>query len=85
MTPEARARALLRELDTTMKSPRGDYYQGDVADPNRTLHIVERHLNAAIADEREACLAIADAHNPHTAIPECCGAVIASEIRARCG
>jgi hypothetical protein len=32
-----------------MKSPRGDYYQGDIADPHRTLHIVERHLDAAPA------------------------------------
>ena len=46
------ARALLRELDDAMKSPRGDYYQGDIADPHRALHIVERHVAAALQEPR---------------------------------
>jgi len=48
----AMARALLRELDDAMKSPRGDYYQGDIADPHRALHIVERHVAAALQEPR---------------------------------
>jgi hypothetical protein len=40
------ARKLLRELGDAMKSPRGDYYQGDIADPHRALHIVAKHIAA---------------------------------------
>jgi hypothetical protein len=57
MTPEDRARALLRELNDAMKSPRGDYYQGDLHDPHRTLHIIERHIRA---DREEAIRALAE-------------------------
>lgn len=46
---DPRARALLRELNDRMKSPRGDYYQGTVSDPHLSLHIVERHLADAVA------------------------------------
>jgi hypothetical protein len=49
------AKALLHELDDRMKSPRGDYYQGDVADPHLSLHIVERHIDALLARLREQC------------------------------
>ena len=54
------ARALLRELDNAMKSPRGDYYQGDIANPHRALHIVERHVAAALQEPRGLLHAIAD-------------------------
>ena len=54
----ALARALLRELDDAMKSPRGDYYQGDIADPHRALHIVERHVAAALQEPRDTLAAV---------------------------
>lgn len=50
----AAARAILQELNNAMRSPRGDYYQGDVADPHRSLHIVQRHVALALRErERE--------------------------------
>jgi len=46
----------MRDLDDAMKSPRmGGYFQGDVHDPHRSVHIVQRHLDA-FAREREAAV-----------------------------
>jgi len=50
-TPQTLAKALLRELNDKMQSPRGDYYVGDMTDTDRSLHIVERHIVAALTEQ----------------------------------
>jgi len=72
-TPSAGAvaRAIMRDLDDAMKSPRmGGYFQGDVHDPHRSVHIVQRHLDA-FAREREAAV-VREAH-PYLRHQDTCG------------
>ena len=56
-----RARKFLRDLNDAMSNPRtGDYYQGDISDPHRTLHMIEAAFlaehDAAYAEQRAAIL-----------------------------
>ena len=60
-----RARKFLRDLNDAMSNPRtGDYYQGDISDPHRTLHMIEAAFlaehDAARAQQREGDAKIVD-------------------------
>ena len=62
-----RARMFLRGLNDAMKHPRGDYYQGDIADPNRTLHMIESAFiilrDAAYAEWESRAASLGDCLN----------------------